>query len=98
MRIKNDYKVAGGKLVRVEGESAGERIQSIRITGDFFMFPEDGIEKIENGLSDCALEKGMIAKKTADVIAKNKIQVQGFTPEDLAEAIVGGVQNETASP
>ncbi|MFC1455078.1 lipoate protein ligase C-terminal domain-containing protein [Candidatus Undinarchaeota archaeon] len=97
MEIKNDFKVAGGKLLRIAGSEAANKISRIAITGDFFMFPETGIEKIEQGLFGCEIDKEVIVEKTAEILRDNDIRVQGFTPEDLADAIIGGIQSEAAS-
>jgi lipoate---protein ligase len=56
-----DYKVPGGKLLRIDadikGGKEGDIIQSIRITGDFFMHPEDALERIEKALSRVPIDQ-----------------------------------------
>jgi len=47
--LRSDYKAKGG-LIRIRAEISENRIDDIMITGDFFIFPEDSIEKIENEL------------------------------------------------
>ena len=52
--ISADYKVPGGKLLRVtleldEGTDPA-KIASISLNGDFFMHPEDAIEELESRL------------------------------------------------
>jgi len=49
--ISADYKAEGGKLLRVRLEVVENVIQSIKITGDFFMHPEEAIEELEQGLT-----------------------------------------------
>jgi hypothetical protein len=43
------YKVPGGKLIRIWVDFDG-KINSIRITGDFFVYPETWIEQLEKEL------------------------------------------------
>ena len=49
-RGKAIYKVPGGKLIKVDLGVRDGRIAEIRITGDFFMHPEDAIEELERML------------------------------------------------
>ena len=80
------YKVPDGKLVRVALEIEGDKISSLKITGDFFMHPEDGIE---------AIEKALIGKKVGENLAKaigvavkaNSIEMFGVDGKAIAEAI-----------
>jgi lipoate-protein ligase A len=46
MKGSSAHKVSGGKLIRVAVEY-GSRIDGIRITGDFFLHPEEKIAEIE---------------------------------------------------
>lgn len=52
--ISADYKVPGGKLLRVTLEldqsTHPPRIAAINLNGDFFMHPEDAIEQLEANL------------------------------------------------
>jgi len=49
--ISADYKVPGGKLLRVmlelDANTDPAQIASIGLNGDFFMHPEDAIERLE---------------------------------------------------
>jgi lipoate-protein ligase A len=50
-----DYKAPGGKLVRVRLKEEQGQIQSIKITGDFFLIPEESLGKLEKMLEDTPL-------------------------------------------
>ena len=79
-------KVPGGKLVCVEVESSGKRIEKIKITGDFFLHPEDTIEKIERSL----LGKGPdddLAGLIARILSENNAQLIGATADDLERLV-----------
>ncbi|MDD1775731.1 MAG: hypothetical protein LUP94_00075 [Candidatus Methanomethylicus sp.] len=43
-------KVKGGKLVKVSVRSTDGIIEKVTISGDFFAYPEEGIEQIEKEL------------------------------------------------
>jgi len=50
MTLRAEYKVKGGKLIKVALEVEGDVIKSAKICGDFFLYPEDAIEEIERSL------------------------------------------------
>ena len=50
-RGKAINKVAGGKLIKVSLGVEDGRIVDIKVTGDFFMHPEEKIEELENTLT-----------------------------------------------
>jgi len=52
-----DYKAPGGKLVRVRLKKEQGLIQSIKITGDFFLIPEETLAKPEKMLEDTPLRE-----------------------------------------
>ena len=60
--LSADYKVVGGKLLRVqltmtEAASGARAIGSISIFGDFFMHPEEAIEALEGLLTGAPLDE-----------------------------------------
>jgi lipoate-protein ligase A len=94
---KASEKVAGGKLVRLELEHDGARITRAKITGDFFMHPEDGVEKLEAALigsSISAVGKPELSRKLSDAVRSNSLELVGFSAETIAKlaqaAIAGG--------
>ena len=81
-------KVREGKLVKVEVEY-DEVIRDIRITGDFFLHPEDVLEKIEKSMlgmeKDTSAEK--IASRIQSIVKAYDAQMIGIGPESLAQVI-----------
>lgn len=63
-------------------------IQSIKITGDFFIHPEESIEHLEKELCGVKLEKGDLKNKIQSVL--NDSQVFGFDVDSLVDVILGG--------
>lgn len=62
-------------------------ISSIRITGDFFLYPEDSLEDIEKQLKGTRLEKTKLKEKIKDCL--NNSEAFGFDSESMSEAILG---------
>ena len=88
---KSVFKVQGGKLLKISLEHSGGKISSIKIAGDFFLHPEEAIESLEKGLAGTALEENEIKRKIELIVEKNKIQLFGFAPPDLAKAALMAV-------
>lgn len=82
------YKVPGGKLVRVKVEFA-HSINSVSVTGDFFMHPEEGVAEIENcirGMDSDAPEE-RIAGRIRDVVNSRGIVMIGVTEDTIARLV-----------
>ncbi len=86
------YKIPGGKLVEVKVEYQAE-IENVEIFGDFFIHPEESIQRIEESLLglDVKEDEETIANIIEKVVAKNNIEMIGVTPEGIAHAIVMAV-------
>jgi len=50
-------KVPGGKLLRVILKYEGERIVSVKFAGDFFAYPEEAIESLEEKLAGVSVKQ-----------------------------------------
>ncbi len=81
-------KVKEGKLVKVEVEY-DEVIRKIKITGDFFLHPEDILEKIEKNILGLKKDADMetIASKIQRIVSAHGAQMIGISPESLAMVI-----------
>ncbi len=81
-------KVREGKLVKVEVE-CDEFIRKIKITGDFFLHPEDVLEMIEKSIfglrKDTSTEA--IASRINEIAEANDAQLIGISPESLSLVI-----------
>ncbi len=80
---KGESLVKGGKLIRVRVEFQGNRIKEIKITGDFFLHPEDKIEDIENGLKNVPIDG--VRKKLDEMLRDT--EYLGFTLDTLVQAV-----------
>ncbi|MEK6953404.1 MAG: hypothetical protein AABX01_00220 [Candidatus Micrarchaeota archaeon] len=91
-RSKITAKVEGGKLLRMELElsESGERVKSVKITGDFFIHPEDSLQIIEKTLLVTGIgdEPEKIAANISEITNSQGIQMIGITPQALAGAFL----------
>jgi lipoate---protein ligase len=84
MTVKAEEKIPGGKLVCVEVEAEGGKAARIRITGDFFLHPEDAISKLESALAGEPLSIGEAGAESKLVAALGNAQLIGVSCSDLA--------------
>ncbi|MCE5296495.1 MAG: hypothetical protein LLG16_05255 [Euryarchaeota archaeon] len=85
-----ERKVPGGKLVRVKADIDGSVIRSVRIEGDFFVHPEEGL---------AALESSLVGKEAGDIesmraaltktVGDEGLELIGFSIDDLV-SLIGG--------
>jgi lipoate-protein ligase A len=76
-------KVKGGKLVKVTVRSEGGRIAEVRITGDFFAHPEEGLEQVERELRGATVSE---VRKTVES-ATGGVTLVGLKREDIIEMV-----------
>jgi lipoate-protein ligase A len=83
-----EYKVQGGKLIKVQLNVQANRISHIKITGDFFMHPEEVIEELEKALIGEPLDKQNLTQCIATFMEKNKVVLLGALPQDFTKCIL----------
>lgn len=86
------YKVPNGKLLKIFLEDMGSgqdrKINSIKITGDFFTYPEENIEKLEGILAGEMLDPDIL-KETIDIFLKNSgTEFFGIDSESIVQTIL----------
>ncbi len=87
MHLQNIYKAQKG-IIRVAADVDGKTITSIRITGDFFVYPEESILLLEKLLKGCVLDKDQVMR-AIDEYYKSVVDAPLLTKEDFANAITG---------
>ena len=94
MNSKSIYKIPGGKLVKIslEYDENNNTIYSVKITGDFFAYPEEAIETLENSLKNTEIKKEIVLKKINSLISSNNIEFIGLNAEGITEAIMRCLQ------
>ncbi|MEM2121145.1 MAG: lipoate protein ligase C-terminal domain-containing protein [Candidatus Woesearchaeota archaeon] len=83
-----DYKVPNGKLLRIQAvfdDSEREIIKDVKITGDFFIHPEQAIFEIENLIRGKRIRD--LKKILNSYLEKNKIIIIGFEVQDILNAL-----------
>ena len=90
MRSQSVYKVPQGKLLKisVEYNKKNDVIKNIRITGDFFAYPEEAIELMETKLRNTVLNEGQLLEKIRSIITEYHIQFIGVDAEGLTKGIL----------
>ncbi|MEM0217062.1 MAG: lipoate protein ligase C-terminal domain-containing protein [Candidatus Bathyarchaeia archaeon] len=92
---KAEYKVAGGKLIRTTVTVENGIIRDIKLTGDFFMHPEDFIEELEETLRGAPFNEKVIVEHIKTLASKRGVVLIGVSPEDFAKCIMmAGERNE----
>ena len=86
MRGSSIYKVPDGKLLRLSLELKAKKISAVQLRGDFFMHPEEGIEKIEQALLGLAVDKGIVSA-VDKAVGENSIEMFGLDSAAIFEAV-----------
>ncbi|MCS7366023.1 MAG: lipoate--protein ligase family protein [archaeon GB-1867-035] len=89
MKFKAAYKAA--KLIKVELDVTDNKIKSIRFTGDFFMYPEEAIRKLENELINLSLEESTLLNAVERFFKRENIITPLIEPVDFVKAIMKAV-------
>lgn len=90
MQSQSTYKVPNGKLLKIslDYDETSNVIRYIRITGDFFAYPEETIELIEKKLRNTALTQESVQEKISFIIHKHHIEFIGLNAEGLTKGIL----------
>lgn len=87
MKFSNLYKAPKG-LIRIEAEVENQKIMDIKITGDFFMVPEESILTLESSLRGVSLSREEVAKVVSQFY-KSGVVTPMLHHEDMVNAICG---------
>jgi hypothetical protein len=81
-------------LIRIslEYDEDSKIINSITITGDFFLYPEETLDELEDNLIGTKLGKDEIKQKIEKCL--NRSEAFGFDSESLTDAILGCLKEE----
>ncbi|HIH28170.1 MAG TPA: hypothetical protein HA260_00025 [Thermoplasmata archaeon] len=90
MQSRSIYKVPQGKLLKItlDYDETKNVITNIRITGDFFVYPEEALEHLEKKLKNICLERKELQEQISSVISKYHIEFIGLNAESLAQGIM----------
>ena len=90
MNSKSIYKVPNGKLLKISliYDKKNKTIDKVSIMGDFFAYPEESIEKMENELINIHLDNDSLLDKINMVIEQNNIEFIGLNAKGLTTGIL----------
>jgi lipoate-protein ligase A len=90
MQYHSIYKVPNGKLLRVSlrFDTKTNLVSQVRITGDFFAYPEESIEWLERDLENSTLDQDLLRTKIQSIIEKYGIRFIGVDAEGLTQALL----------
>ena len=92
IKTHNIYK--SKKLIKIslEYDEDSKIINSITITGDFFLYPEETLDELEVNLIGTKLGKDEIKQKIEKCL--NGSEAFGFDSQSLTDAILGCLKEE----
>lgn len=90
MNSKSVYKIPEGKLLKIslEYNDRNKKILGLLITGDFFAYPEEAIEILEEKLVNTTLNEKTLNDKINNIIRENNIELIGLNIEGLVTGIM----------
>ena len=82
-------KVPGGKLVRVDALCREGVLSDVRITGDFFVHPEEALTGIERQLNAGRFDGNEmdLAERVGRIVSDSGARLVGFGPNDIADLL-----------
>jgi lipoate-protein ligase A len=94
--MHGEFKVPGGKLVVVDLEVVEGLIREFRLSGDFFLEPDEALAAIDAAVDGMPAETDArtLAAAVQDALPEGA-QLLGFTPESVATAIRRALQKAT---
>ena len=84
--LKGELKVTGGKLLKCKLTLKKDVIATLKITGDFFLYPEEKITDLETCLLGCQINLRDIQSKLTYFF--QHIELVGASPQDFINLIM----------
>ncbi len=88
--MERRVRVPGGKTLVLKVECQGKEVKGLRLKGDFFFFPEEGLSKLESFLLTAGLWR--VEDPETDIarfLEEHEYRTAGFGPADLAYLLRG---------
>ncbi|MEJ5362254.1 MAG: lipoate protein ligase C-terminal domain-containing protein [Spirochaetota bacterium] len=87
MSIHVVLKNPGEKLVHIDVDFYKNTISFIHISGDFFIYPEEAIDNIEQALLGLPVDFQLIEQNIVTLIQNNNIEMVGISAATIAQGI-----------
>ncbi|MGH1565126.1 lipoyl protein ligase domain-containing protein [Mumia sp. DW29H23] len=94
--MHGEYKVPGGKLVVVDLEVVGGRLKDVRLSGDFFLEPDDALDRITDALEGQPDDASVGSYASAVEDALQGATMIGFDPRSVGFAVARALGRSTA--
>lgn len=78
-------------MIKVELNLAGGKISRVSLSGDFFMYPEEAIEKLETAMSGVKADRCSLLAAVQRFYSSTGVQTPMVEPEHWVEAILRAV-------
>jgi lipoate-protein ligase A len=90
--MHGEFKTPGGKLVIVDFDVIDGRLRNVKISGDFFLYPEEEFEALTNALDgvDADLDDESFAERIR-IDLHPDTTLLGTSPEGIATAVRRGL-------
>ncbi len=82
-----EFKAPKG-VIKVELELADDVISRVSISGDFFMYPEDALERLEQALVGVKADRESLLAAVQRFYSSTDVQTPMVEPEHWVEAIL----------
>lgn len=94
--MHGEFKVPGGKLVVADFDVADGRLANVRVSGDFFLEPDDVLSAIDAALTGLpvASEASVLAAAVAAALPEGAVLL-GFSADSVATAVRRGLKRAT---
>lgn len=90
--MKAEYKIPGGKLLACTVETQNDKITELKISGDFFMHPEDSIIDLEKAILGSMVSD--YPNKIRGFFKKTNISLIGVAEDDFINVIQLALDSE----
>jgi len=75
-------------VIEVEFTVINEVINDMKITGDFFVYPEEALEDLEQALNGTLIDESSLEQKIAAIYKSKSLSTPGITINDWIEVIL----------
>ncbi|MHA1770477.1 MAG: lipoate protein ligase C-terminal domain-containing protein [Candidatus Thorarchaeota archaeon] len=90
------YKVPGGKLVKVSVTLLDDTIQYVQFTGDFFLHPETVLADLEKFLVGKKGDETALSEHIDAFFREHAVQVIGCSAQDFAHVIIMAISSHAS--
>jgi len=93
--MHGEYKTPGGKLVAVDFAIDDGKLCDVRVTGDFFLYPEEALTDLTQALEGLSVElsESEIAEQVRAAMPRDA-ELLGSSPEAIGAAVRRALASE----